>query len=578
MEWAKILGIIIGTFVSEDLTCISTGLLIRSKELDLSTGLMACVIGIFLGDLGLFLLGRFMSYSFSCFPRLSSLSQAFYIKHKEGLERRFAREGWKLIVLARFVPGLRFPVYVGAGFFFKGKGQIQNMIFFALLAGLIWTPCIVLLSAWIGPGLQKQMEDLVGSAWLALLLAALFLYIFLRVLISLLTQEGRREIFIFFRKILRIEFWPPLLFYAPLLPLWLYCALRYRSLYTISASNPGIEMGGLLGESKSAILSLMPQEWVLDWLFIPSLESIQKESAKKGNKKKNPNPTELRYKILENRILRYAKEKKKKAPSSAKPYKKWTFPLVLKPDQGQRGRGVKIVQNTKEAREYLEQVPQALIAQVYHPGPFEAGIFYYRRPSEKNGRIFSITDKVFPELKGDGASTLEELIWSHPRYAMQAKTFLNRIKQKKENPERILKKGEAFPLSKIGNHVQGTMFRDASHLYSRALEKKLDTIAKKTKGFYFGRFDLRYRKKEELTRGLAFGILELNGASSESTNIYDPSFSIFQVYQTLYRQWQLLCEIAYANRKYKEASTSPLKLLAMIWEYHKIQKAPRISD
>ena len=571
MEWAKILGIITASFVSEDLTCISTGLLIRSGQLDLLTGLLGCLMGIFVGDLGLFFLGRILAYGILTLPIFKSLANRFHTKHKARLlliEERFAREGWKLIVLARFVPGLRLPVYLGAGFL---GTQARNMIIFALLAGLLWTPSLVLLSAWIGPGLQSSMEKLVGNTWLALLLAILFLYLILRLFVSLCTGEGRRKIQIFFRKILSIEFWPPLLFYLPLLPGWLYWSIRYRGLYTISAANPSIENGGLLGESKAAIFKLMPQEWISDWLFIPSLESVSQQKPKLD-------PLEWRFKLIQKKVQQHNKKEQRTKTTKSNLKKKWQYPIVLKPDQGQRGRGVKIVYNAKQAKDYLTQVSQAVIAQVYHPGPFEAGIFYYRKPDQKKGQIFSITDKFFPRIKGDGSSSLEKLIWAHPRYAMQAKVFLRRIAQNKGDPNRILKKGELFALGQVGNHVQGTLFCDGAHLYSTALAKKIDDIAKKTRGFYFGRFDVRYEKKAELRKGIGFKIIELNGASSESTNIYDPRFSVLQVYQTLYRQWQILLEIAYQNRKYKAACTSPLKLLHMIWQYRKTQKAPKLSD
>ena len=569
MEWAKILGILTASFISEDITCISTGLLIRSGQLDLPTGLLSCLLGIFIGDLGLFFLGRLIALGILTLPSFKSLAQGFHSKYQARIEERFAKEGWKLIVLARFVPGLRLPVYLGAGLL---GTQAQSMIIFALLAGLIWTPALVLLSAWIGPNLQSSMESFVGSTWLALLLSILFLYCILRIFVSLCTQKGRLRVLIFFRKILSIEFWPPLLFYLPLLPGWLYWSIRYRSLYTITAANPGLEKGALLGESKAGILSLIPQKWVLDWLFIPSLESVRQAGPKGAN------PIEQRFKLIQNKIRKSNKKGAKNNSLSSSFQKEWRYPLVLKPDQGQRGRGVRIVHNAKQAKDYLTQVSQAVLAQVYHPGPFEAGIFYYRKPKEKNGNIFSITDKFFPMLKGNGHSTLEELIWSHPRYAMQAAIFLDRIRQSKENTDRVLKKGEVFVLGQVGNHAQGTMFCDGSHLYSPNLEKKIDAIAKKIKGFYFGRFDVRYYKKEELRKASAFGIVELNGTSSESTNIYDPRFNIFQIYRTLYRQWQLLLEIAYQNRACKEACTSPLELLRMTWHYHKTQKAPKLSD
>ena len=65
------------------------------------------------------------------------------------------------------------------------------------------------------------------------------------------------------------------------------------------------------------------------------------------------------------------------------------------------------------------------------PGPFEAGVFYYRMPDEPKGRILSITDKHFPFLVGDGASTVEDLIWAEPRL--------------RKHVRRILAEAEALP-------------------------------------------------------------------------------------------------------------------------------------
>src|SRR5262249_13176445 len=152
--------------------------------------------------------------------------------------------------------------------------------------------------------------------------------------------------------------------------------------------------------------------------------------------------------------------------------------------------------------------PAAVIVQTYHPGPFEAGIFYYRLSGEETGHIFSITDKVFPVLAGDGRSTLEELIWRHPRYRMQARTFLARHEAERG---RVLAAGERFVLALAGNHCQGTTFRDGTHLMTPELERTVDAIARHFPGFYIGRFDVRYSDPAAFKAGRDLAIVELNG-------------------------------------------------------------------
>ena len=121
------------------------------------------------------------------------------------------------------------------------------------------------------------------------------------------------------------------------------------------------------------------------------------------------------------------------------------------------------------------------MAQPYHEGPFEAGVFYYRFPHWSSGRVLSITDKVFPVLTGDGQSTVEALIWRHPRFRLQARTFLARHP---DASTRVLAGGERLHLAIAGNHAQGTMFRDGAHLITPELEARIDEIARHRPGLF----------------------------------------------------------------------------------------------
>jgi hypothetical protein len=147
-----------------------------------------------------------------------------------------------------------------------------------------------------------------------------------------------------------------------------------------------------------------------------------------------------------------------------------TFPLILKPDVGQRGDGVRLVHGEREALEYLAAHNAAVIAQVYHPGPYEAGIFYYRLPGEARGRIFSLTDKHFPHVVGDGRTTLAALIQRHPRYHLQSPLFFGRHQA---DLARILRPGEPFRLGVAGN-LRGAIFLDGSDLITEATRASAD--------------------------------------------------------------------------------------------------------
>ena len=90
---------------------------------------------------------------------------------------------------------------------------------------------------------------------------------------------------------------------------------------------------------------------------------------------------------------------------------------------------------------------------------------------------------------------------------------------------RCSRPGEDLKLVETGNHAQGCIFRDGAHLWTLELEEAIDRHLA-IPGFYIGRYDIRYANEEELRRGENFQIVELNGAASEATNIYDARNSL----------------------------------------------------
>ena|SRR5436309_887238 len=80
-------------------------------------------------------------------------------------------------------------------------------------------------------------------------------------------------------------------------------------------------------------------------------------------------------------------------------------------------------------------------------------------------------------------------------------------------------------------------------------------------GFFIGRYDIRYSSEDDFRAGRSFQIIELNGAASEATSIYDARNSLFTVYPTLFRQWELVFAIGAANRQRGSSPTS----LSLLW-------------
>lgn len=291
----------------------------------------------------------------------------------------------------------------------------------------------------------------------------------------------------------------------------------------IGAANPGMRDGGLVGESKYDILESLPAEWI-----VPSA-----------------------------RIDRGTLAGRTRAVAAFAEQPGHGFPLILKPDVGQRGSGVRRAATLAEAVAYLRAADYPVVVQPWHPGPFEAGIFYWRHPDAARGQILSITDKVFPVIAGDGVRTLEALILSHSRFSRQAPVFLQRHAA---SLNQVLPRGERFALGSVGNHCQGTLFRSGAHLWTPELDTRIDDIARRVPGFCIGRFDVRYGDVARFKAGEDLAIIELNGVSAEPTDVYDPDRRIASAYRALFEQWRLVFEIGAANRRRGAAGTSPARL------------------
>ena len=311
----------------------------------------------------------------------------------------------------------------------------------------------------------------------------------------------------------RWEFWPPWLAYAPLAPCALGLAARYRSLTVFTAANPGIPSGGLMGESKSRILAHLSRAAE----FIVSGRDARQAEA------------------FASRV---------------------GYPVVLKPDVGERGTNVCIVRNRKALRAYLRNAIGDVIVQRYIPG-VEFGISYGRYPNQHRGRITGITEKRFPEVIGDGRSTIRELVRRDPRARGLAQVYARSCRRPMADVPAV---GERVALVEIGSHCRGAIFLDGSHLATRALEAAIDASAKEHPGFFLGRFDVRAASVEALQAG-EFTILELNGVAGEPAHIYDPRVGVLDAYRTLFRQWKAAFAIGALNRN---QGAEPMSLRAVL--------------
>jgi hypothetical protein len=358
-----------------------------------------------------------------------------------------------------------------------------------------------------------------------------------RISFTAAVKRRRRNFVGWWKRRYRWEFWPPYLFYIPVVAYIAYLGIRFRSWTLFTAANPAIPAGGFVGESKHQILDHLKD--AAQWLPCSALlvSGVPKERIAKAEE------------FMRQRGLQ--------------------FPVVLKPDAGQRGSGVAIVRSPEQLSEYLTHSSFPAILQEYVAGE-EYGIFYYRYPGSNRGRVFSVTEKRMPVLLGDGKCTLEELILADDRAVCMSGFYLRR---NSDRTHRVPAAGESVQLVEIGTHCRGAIFLDGGELITPALEEVIDQIAKTFDGFFFGRFDIRVPSRQDIMTGRNIKIIELNGVTSEATHIYDPKLSLVEAYRVLFRQWRIAFEIGDFNRARGIRPASVADLLDAARQYSRLAKS-----
>lgn len=502
-----LLALFFGTFVSEDLACIAAGSLAAMGKIDPVAAVSACFAGIVAGDVMLFAAGRVFGTRI-VESKLGSrfISADRLRKAGDWIEKR----GTSAIFISRFLSGLRLPTYFLSGVLgFDAK----RFVMLVAVAAAIWTPAVIAVAvAW-------QMAVPFGAIF-----GAVAAFVSIKLALRLTDRKRRRILAGKIKRIWQWEFWPLWLFYTPVV-VWVFLlAIRHRG-FTFTAANPGMPAGGFVGESKNKIYEMIAtsdaaDRHLLRYVCVPFGSDVTT-------------------------AVEFASDV--------------SYPVVVKPDAGERGNGVAIVHSESELRSTLTDALGDVLVQEFVEG-VEASVFYYRYPREERGRIFSITEKSFPSVVGDGVSTLEDLILSDTRSHIIAEAYFRR------NSTRLTKipsSGEKVALVDIGTHSKGAIFRDGGWMRSEELDLAIDRLSRDIRGFYFGRYDLRAESFAELGAG-NFKIIELNGVTSESTNIYDPRYSLIDAYRILFNQWRIAFEIGWKNTSAGAARTSAADLISLI--------------
>jgi hypothetical protein len=336
----------------------------------------------------------------------------------------------------------------------------------------------------------------------------------------------------FFIKLFNWEFWPLYLVYIPLYIYYVWLAIRARHPWFWSASNPGIETGGMLGESKIEIFNIIPDSIKPVTLYIPSGTPVD----------------EVMQKLAANQL---------------------TFPVICKPDRGERGFQVAKITQARELEAYIKINKVDYLIQPYCEFKQEYGVYFCKYPWEPKGKVFSVVKKEFLHIKGDGRHRLRELILQNKRAILQWEKLEAKFAHRMDE---VLPQGELLELEPIGNHARGTKFINENHIIDEKLHEVFNNITSQIPNVYFCRYDLRTTSEADLKAGKNIFIVELNGVGAEPAHIYDPAYKLWWAWRDLIKQWSMVYKISVYNHRQGVKYMTTKELRAHL----KVMKAYRI--
>lgn len=343
-----------------------------------------------------------------------------------------------------------------------------------------------------------------------------------------------------------LEALPKWLNLVPMIAQWLWLAVRHGSWTLPAASNPAITAGGLVGEGKSEYFCTMGAFAAAHTAAFAIYRNTAHASSLDDAE----------------RCMREAG---------------LAYPLVLKPDIGWCGFGVRIVRTRDELNSYLMAYPrdEDIVLQKFVPYEGEAGLYYVRLPGEKRGRITGMLLRYFPRVVGDGVSTIAELMARHPRAQRVGKD--GRCEPCCET-SRIALAGEIVRLSVTGSTRVGGMYQDATSLVTLELESAINDIALDMEELHVARFDVRYDTIGAMRAGHSFQIIEVNGAGSEAVHAWDPRYSLWEAYRIVFEKQRMLFSVGAAMRKRGWRPPSGWTLARLYWRQSRLIRRYPLSN
>jgi membrane protein DedA with SNARE-associated domain len=177
--YSAIVGLLLicglGVPLPEDITLIGAGIISSTGAISFPGAVAAGIFGVMAGDAFLYTVGRVYGRKAFELPIIRTIMTPRRVMHAE---RRMRRNSHFICFTARFLPGLRSPIFLLSGIM-----GVRPLVFYGLdgLAALISIPIWVFVGHWVGENLDYAMKvaqrvQLSFAVAVAILVATYFIY------------------------------------------------------------------------------------------------------------------------------------------------------------------------------------------------------------------------------------------------------------------------------------------------------------------------------------------------------------------------------------------------------------------
>jgi membrane protein DedA with SNARE-associated domain len=162
-----------GVPIPEDIILVAGGLVSGLKATNVHIMLAVCFAGVLLGDSTMYILGRTFGYRIQKFKPMRKILPP---RRFAQVQRQFTKHGIWVLFFARFMPGLRSPIFLSAGM--SRRIPFLHFLLMDGIAALISVPVWIYLAYFLADNLEELLKKVQqGQSIMHIFVAAIVLFV-----------------------------------------------------------------------------------------------------------------------------------------------------------------------------------------------------------------------------------------------------------------------------------------------------------------------------------------------------------------------------------------------------------------